>query len=47
MVYEILCKTLFGSKPLDIRFDEEDWFIRIYEGVRFLVLFGSEKYDAL
>ena len=31
-------KTLLGSKPLSIR---------VYEGIRYLVLFGPEKYDAI
>ena len=40
-------KTLIGSKPLLIRFDKRDGSIRIYEGTRYLVLFGPEKYDAI
>ena len=31
-------------KPLRIRFNKIDGFIRIYD-TRYLVLFGSEKYD--
>ena len=34
------------AKPLRIRFDKIDGFIRIYDGTRYLVLFGSEKYDS-
>ena len=30
-----------GSKRLRIRFDEIDGFIKIYDGVRYLVLFGN------
>ena len=30
-----------GSKPLYIRFDEIDGSIKIYDGIRYLVLFGS------
>ena len=33
------------SKPLAIRIDKIDGFIRVYDGTRYLVLFGSEKYD--
>ena len=40
-------KTLFGLKPLSIRFDKVDGFVRVYEGVRYLVLFGPEKCDAI
>ena len=31
-------KTLFGSKPLSIR---------VYEVIRYLVLFGPQKYDPI
>ena len=31
----------------NIRFDKRDLFIRIYDGTRYLTLFGSEKYDAI
>ena len=46
LIYDIY-KTLIEIKPLRIRFDKIDWFIRIYDGIRCLVLFGSEKYDAI
>ena len=29
------------------RFDEIDGFIRVYNGIRYLVLSGSEKYDSI
>ena len=44
LIYDI---TLIGSKPLRIRFDKTDGFIKIYDGTRYLILFGSEKYDAI
>ena len=48
MVYNISHKTLIrGAKPLRIRFDKIDEFIRVYDGLRYLVLFGSEKYHAI
>ena len=34
-----------GAKPLRIRFDKVNGFIRAYDGIRYLVLFGDEKYD--
>ena len=43
----ILYKTLIGPKPLRIRLDKIDGFIRIYDGIRYLTLFGSENYDAI
>ena len=47
LVNDISNKNLFGSKPLPIRFDEVDGFIRVYDGTRYLTLFGSEIYDAI
>ena len=32
LIYGISYKTLIGSKPLHIRFDKIDGFIRIYDG---------------
>ena len=40
-------KNLIDSKPLRIRFDKIDGFIRIYNGTRYLTLFGSEIFDAI
>ena len=31
--------------PLSIRFDKIDGFIRVYDRTRYLILFGSQKYD--
>ena len=47
MIYDIPYKTLIGSKALRIRFDKIDWFIRIYDGTRYLTLFSSEIYIAI
>ena len=46
MIYDISYKRFIGLKPLRIRFDEIDGFIRIYSAAKYLTLFGSEKYDA-
>ena len=32
-----------GAKPVRIRFDKVNGFIRIYDGTKYLVLFGPEK----
>ena len=40
-------KTLIGPKPLGIRFNKIDGFIRIYDGSKYLVLLGPEKYNAI
>ena len=32
------------AKPFCIRFDKVDRFIKIYDGTRYLVLFGPERY---
>ena len=34
-----------GSTPLLIRFDEIDGFIKIYDEIRYLVLFSNSWYD--
>ena len=45
--YDISYKTLMGAKPLRIRFDEIHGFIKIYDGIRDVLLFRSEQYDAI
>ena len=39
--------TFMGVKPLRIRFDKIDGFIKIYDGTRHFVLFGPERYNAI
>ena len=46
-IYDISYETVVGGKPLRIRFDEIDGFIRSYDGTSYLVLFRLEKYDAI
>ena len=36
-----------GEKPLCIRFNKIEGFIKIYDGVKYFVLFGSEKRNAI
>ena len=36
-----------GSKPLHIWFDKIDGFIKIYDGIRYLVLLGHSWYDEI
>ena len=38
---------MIGAKPLRIRFHKADGFIRVYDGTRYLVLFGPENYGAI
>ena len=47
LVYNILYKVLIGAKSLRIIFDKADGFIRVYDGTRYLVLFGPENYNAI
>ena len=47
MIYNISYKTLIGPKPLRIRFDKIDEFIRFYGESKYLVLLGHEKYYAI
>ena len=41
LAYDVSYKTFMGSKPLRVRFDKIDGFIKIYSGIRNSVLFGS------
>ena len=43
LIYDILYGTLIVPKPLQIRFDKIDGFIRVFDGTRYLTLFGSEN----
>ena len=45
LVYNISYKNLIGTKSLCIRSNKINGFIRVYDGTRYLVLFGAEKYD--
>ena len=47
VVVNILSKTLIAAKPLCIRVSKIDGFTRVYNGTRYLVLCGPEKYDAI
>ena len=38
---------MITAKHLRIRFDKIDGFVRVYDGSRYLVLFGPEKYDLI
>ena len=44
LIYNISYKTLIGWKPLQIKFDKVSEFIRVYNGTRYFVIFGLEKY---
>ena len=45
MIYDISSKTLIDAKPLPVRINRIDRFTRVYDGTRYLVLFGVQKYD--
>ena len=47
LIYNILYKSVIDSKPLRIRFNIIDGFIRVYYGTRCLVLFGSKKHGSI
>ena len=47
LFYKISYENLIAAKTLRIRFNKTDGFVRIYNGTRDLVLFGSEKYDLI
>ena len=41
LIYDISYKTFMGSISLRIRFNEIDGFIKVYDGIRYLVLFNQ------
>ena len=43
LIYDISYKTSIDLKPLQIRFDKIDGFIRIYDGTRYLVLLDPKN----
>ena len=47
LIYEISYERFIGAKPLLIRLDKINDFTRVYDGIRYLVLFDPEKYDAI
>ena len=48
LVYDISYKLFMGKKPLRIRFDKIDGFIKIYGAIRYLVLSEhNEIYDKI
>ena len=47
LIYDISYKTFMCAKQVHIRFNKIDGFIKIYDGTRYLVLFGPERYDAI
>ena len=46
-IFGISCKNLIDSKPLRIRLNKLDGFIRIYDGTRYLTSLGSEIYASI
>ena len=44
VIYDISYRAFMGSIPLCIMFDEIDEFIKIYDGIRYLVLFCGGFY---
>ena len=47
LVYNISYKTFISGKPLRIRFDKVDGFIRVHNGTRSFVLLRPEKCGAI
>ena len=43
LVYGVLYQNFTGKKPLHIRFDKIDGFIKIYDGIRYLVLLAYNE----
>ena len=47
LIYNIPYKIILGARPLCIRFDKIDGFIKIYNGTRYLVLFAPRICDTI
>ena len=47
LFYNISYKAFHVTKPLGTRFDKVGGFIRVYDGTRYLVLFGPITYDPI
>ena len=47
LIYDISYKTFMDAKPLCIRFDKVYGVIKIYDGARYLKLFGPKMYNAI
>ena len=47
LIHEISYKILISAKPLRPSFDKAHGFIRAYNGTRYLVSFGREKYESI
>ena len=47
LISDISYNTLIAAKPLHIRFNQVDGFIRVYDRNRYLVLFSLEKHDVI
>ena len=45
LVYNISYKSVIGAESLRIRFNKTDGFIRVYDGTKYLVLFGAKIYN--
>lgn len=43
LTYNISYKTLISTKPLHVRFDEQDGFIKVSNGTRYLILFDPKN----
>ena len=47
LIYDISHNTFMGTKPLRIMFNEIDAFIKIHDGIKYLVLLGHSWYDKI
>ena len=47
IIQDISYETFMDPKPLLIRFDETDGFIKVYDRIRYLVLRDYERYNVI
>ena len=47
LIYDVSYKTILVEKPSHIRFDKIDGFIKVHDGIRYLVIFDYWFYDEI
>ena len=45
LIYDVSYKIFMGKKPLRIRFAKINWFIKVYNEIKYLIIFYYWLYD--
>ena len=46
-VHDISCKNSIGARPMCIRYDKINGFVRVYTGSEYLLLCRAENFDVM